>query len=165
MRRSRSSTHSAARQPRPARRIPQRARAKLQDVTVCPNCHASYRAGRWTWQAAPNDARERSCPACQRIADRHPAGVLHVEGAFATSHRNDLIGLLRHLEERERSDHPLKRVISIRKKKDGFVVETTDAKLARAFGRALYKAYAGALDQPPTTADTENLVRVRWRRD
>ena len=38
-------------------------------------------------------------------------------------------------------------------------------KLAQSLGRALHKAYAGGLEHPPTTADTENLVRVRWLRD
>jgi NMD protein affecting ribosome stability and mRNA decay len=105
------------------------------------------------------------CPACQRIAERYPAGILQVEGAFAAAHRDELIGLVRHVEERERSDHPLKRVMAIRKKKGGFVAETTDGKLARALGRAMSSAYAGELELPRTTADTENVVRVRWRRD
>jgi NMD protein affecting ribosome stability and mRNA decay len=134
-------------------------------VTVCPKCRASYRAGRWTWRPAPSDAGEQLCPACRRVVDRYPAGVLQVEGAFAAAHRDDLIGLLRNVEERERRNHPLKRVMAIRKKKDGFIVETTDAKLAQALGRALRKAYAGALDEPPTSEEKENLVRVRWRRD
>jgi hypothetical protein len=165
MRRNRSSTHPAARQPRPARRVPPRPATKLAAVTACPKCGASYRAGRWTWRPAPADAAERLCPACQRAADRYPAGVLSVEGAFAAAHRDDLIGLVRNVEERESSTHPLKRVMAIRKKKDGFVAETTDGKLAQALGRALKKAYAGQLEHPPTTADKGNLVRVRWRRD
>jgi hypothetical protein len=90
---------------------------------------------------------------------------LDVEGGFAALHRDDLIGLLRNIEERERTNHPLKRIMSIEPKEDGFVVETTDGKLAHALGRALRKAYDGQLEQPQTTADKENLVRVRWVRD
>jgi NMD protein affecting ribosome stability and mRNA decay len=168
MRRKRSSTHAAASQPRPARRI-RRAngaeRGKLPQATACPSCGASYREGRWTWQPAPEGASERICPACERIAERYPAGVLRVEGAFAAQHRDDLIGLLRNVEERERSRHPLKRIIKIATRRNGFVAETTDGKLAQSLGRALHKAYAGELEHPPTTADTENLVRVRWTRD
>jgi hypothetical protein len=88
-----------------------------------------------------------------------------VEGKFATAHRDDLMGLVRHVEERERSRHPLKRIIRIAPRRNGFVAETTDGKLAQSLGRALHKAYAGELDHPPTTADVENLVRVRWKRD
>jgi NMD protein affecting ribosome stability and mRNA decay len=169
MRRKRSSTHSAASQPRPARRIRARANgadgAKLPQVTACPSCGATYRAGRWTWQPAKGDAHERTCPACERIADRYPGGVLRVEGSFAARHRDDLVGLVRNVEERERSRHPLKRIMRIALKRNGFVAETTDGKLAQSLGRALHKAYAGVLEHPPTTADTENLVRVRWVRD
>jgi NMD protein affecting ribosome stability and mRNA decay len=169
MRRKRSPTHTAASQPRPARRVRARAngaeRGKLPQVTACPSCGASYREGRWTWQPAPADAHERTCPACERIAERYPAGVLRVEGKFAARHRDDLIGLVRNVEERERSRHPLKRIMRIATKRNGFVAETTDGKLAQALGKALHKAYAGELEHPPTTADTENLVRVRWLRD
>jgi hypothetical protein len=134
MRRKRSTTHSAAQQPRPSRRVPSSGEPeKLADVTGSPKCGASYREGRWTWQSAPAGSSERLCPACERITYHYPAGVLHVEGGFAALHRDDLIGLLRNVEERERSNHPLKRIMSI--------------------------------EQPPTTADKENLVRVRWVRD
>jgi hypothetical protein len=167
MRRKRSPTHSAASQPRPARRI--RAcgaeRAKLPQVTACPTCGATYRKGRWTWQTAPADAHRKTCPACERIADRYPAGVLRVEGAFTAGHRDDLIGLLRNIEERERSRHPLKRIIRIATRRNGLVAETTDGKLAQTLGKALHKSYGGVLEHPPTTADTENLVRVHWMRD
>jgi NMD protein affecting ribosome stability and mRNA decay len=169
MRRERSKTHSAASQPRPARRTRTgstgAARAKLPQATACPSCGASYVKGRWTWQPAPDGAREHTCPACERIADRYPAGVLNAEGAFAARNREELIGLLRHVEQRERSRHPLKRILRIATRRNGFVAETTDAKLAQSLGRALRKAYAGELALPPTTADTENLVRVRWTRD
>jgi hypothetical protein len=167
MRRKRSSTHSAAKQPRPPRsaRKTGAAPAKLPAATLCPGCGATYRKGRWTWQPAESPARERRCPACERIADRYPAGVLHVKGKFAAAHRDDLIGLVRHVEERERSRHPLERIMTLTPRRDGFVVETTGAKLVQALGRALHKAYAGELEHPPTSADVENLVRVRWVRD
>ena len=166
MRRKRSPTHPAAQQPRPQRRVADRgsARRKLPDSTVCPECGASHHEGRWTWQPAPPEARRQICPACERIANRYPAGVLHVEGGFALAHRDDLIGLVRNVEQRERSTHPLERVMSIEETLNGFVAETTDARLARSLGRALHKAYAGKLEEPPTTAERENLVRVRWVR-
>jgi len=166
MRRKRSSTHSAAGQPRRARRVPSSGEPeKHADISACPQCGASYREGRWTWQSAPAGSHKRLCPACERIRDRYPAGVLHVGGAFAALHHDDLIGLVRNVEERERSNHPLNRIMSIEPEENGFVVETTDGELAQALGRALHKAYAGELEHPPTTADKENLVRVRWIRD
>ena len=168
MRRQRSSTHPGARQPRPLRRIPgadTAERKKFPELTACPSCGATYRDGRWTWQPAPADARGHTCPACERVAQRYPAGTVSAEGAFAAEHRDDLIGLVRNVEERERSRDPLKRIMKISTRRNGFVAETTDGKLAHAIGRALRKAYAGELEHTPTTAEKENLVRVRWLRD
>jgi hypothetical protein len=105
------------------------------------------------------------CPACERIATDYPAGVLHVGGGFASSHRDELLSLVRHVEERERDEHPLKRIMGVSDEGTGFAVTVTDGKLAQSFGRALQRAYEGRLEHPPTTAEKENLVRVRWTRD
>jgi len=168
MSRSRSKTHSAANQPRPSRRIHEPSpgsKGKLPELAGCPECGASYRNGRWTWKKPPIGAYEQVCPACQRMADDYPAGLLHVEGDFAAAHREEIEGLLRNVEERERGEHPLKRIMAITDEDPGFTVSVTDAKLAQALGRALESAYEGQLELPPTTSDKENLVRVRWTRD
>jgi NMD protein affecting ribosome stability and mRNA decay len=165
MPRKRSKTHPAAGQPRPSRRIHEEVPGKRRELAGCPSCGASYREGRWTWKTAPAGSYEEVCPACQRIADDFPAGEVRVEGAFVGPHREELVGLIRHVEERERGEHPLKRIMAIEDEGAGFVVTVTDAKLAPAMGRALHSAYEGDLELPPTTSDRENLVRVRWTRD
>jgi NMD protein affecting ribosome stability and mRNA decay len=165
MKRQRSKVHSGAGTPGPGRRVYEEAPGKFPEPAGCPRCGASYRDGRWTWRAATADASEHVCPACQRIEDDYPAGVLHVAGEFAAQHREDLVHLVRNLEERERAEHPLKRIMAITDEASGFAVTTTDAKLVETFGRALKKAYDGRLDHPPTTSDRQNLVRVRWVRD
>jgi NMD protein affecting ribosome stability and mRNA decay len=164
MRRKRSDEHQSPRE-RPARRIHEEGRGKHAEIAACPRCSASYRNGRWTWKAAPAGSYERVCPACERIESRYPAGVLHVGGEFARAHRDELVHLIKNVEERERTDHPLKRIMDIADEGSGFAVSATDSKLALAFGRALKKAYDGELEQPPTTSEKENLVRVRWTRD
>lgn len=165
MRRERSTTHVDAKTPPHSRRIHREAPPKLPEPTVCPSCSASYRKGRWTWDAAADGAEEHLCPACQRIESGYPAGVLHVEGAFVEAHRQDLEHLVRNIEKRERALHPMRRIIEIQDEGTGFMVTVTDADLAMSFGRALTSAYDGEFEHPPTTADTENLVRVRWTRD
>lgn len=165
MRDKRTPPHQAAGTPRPRRRIHEERPGKLPEGARCPRCQASYRNGRWTWQRVGGDAYERVCPACERIASGHPAGVIHLAGGFARSHRDELLHLLRNIEQRERAEHPLKRIIAIENEDEGYAVTVTDAKLAESFGRALQSAYEGRLEHPPTTAEQQHLVRARWTRD
>jgi hypothetical protein len=139
--------------------------AKLPASIRCPECGATYRRGRWTWGRASEGQHEQRCPACEAVAADTPSGILHVGGAFAVAHRAELIALIHHVEERERAEHPLKRVLSISDEAGGFSVKTTDGKLAESMGRALAKAYAGEVLLPRTTAEQKDLVRVRWVRD
>lgn len=169
MRRNRSKIHSAASHPRIDRLLQQREgdtyglRGKLPDPTVCTGCNALYRAGRWTWGAPPADAHQALCPACRRTQDDYPAGVIVVEGAFAASHLDEIRGLARNVEEREKKSHPLKRIMRLSEPESGRLeITTTDARLARGIGDALHSAYEGELEYEYTEA--ANLLRVRWHR-
>lgn len=169
MRRERSKTHPAAARPRTDRRIPEHEsdpyglRGKLPDPTACPSCGAMYREGRWTWGAPPFDAHRTLCPACRRIEDDYPAGLVVVEGRFEAEHEEEIRGLARNLEARERKEHPLKRIMRIREREEGGLeIATTDAHLARGIGDALHHAYEGELDYG--YGDAEDLLRVHWRR-
>jgi len=164
-RRKREGTHPAARTPRRATRIHEEPAAKLPDDGHCPHCDAHYRNGRWIWQTNPTIAYTHICPACERIAQDFPAGELYLEGAFVSSHRDELVALLRSVEARESDEHPLKRIMAIKDVETGIRVTTTDAKLADGLGRALQHAYKGDLQHPPTTSDRENLVRIHWLRN
>lgn len=171
MRRKRSKTHPAASQPRMDRLIQEHEddayglREKLPDPTACTSCGAMYRAGRWTWGAPPADSHPAVCPACRRVEDDYPAGVVVVEGEFAASHDEEIRGLVHNLEERQKQEHPLKRIMRIAEpagEGGGLEIATTDAQLARAIGDALHHAYQGDLDYHYT--DAENLLRVHWQR-
>src|SRR3990172_249118 len=168
MRRERSKTHPAAGQPR-TDRTPQRQldaygiRGKLPDPTACPSCGATYRDGRWAWGAAPAAAPRARCPACGRIEADYPAGLVTISGEFAAAHAEEIRSLIRHVEEREKQEHALKRVMSIEDDPEGrVVVKTTDARLARGIGEALSHAYHGELDYRMSGA--ENVLRVEWKR-
>ena len=169
MRRARSKTHSAASEPRRPRRIHDEAHdvygtaKKLPDGTACPRCAASYREGRWTWERPLLGSPEHLCPACRRIEDDYPAGVVAVRGAFAAAHREEIESLIRHVEEHAKQEHPLKRIFAILEEDGGLRVPTTDARLAREIGEALYRAYRGELEQP--APQTEGIVRVSWQRE
>lgn len=169
MRRKRSKTHQAQSLPRSDRRIQEHEgdtyglQEKLPDPTVCTECGAMYRGGRWRWGSPPADAHRTLCPACRRIEDHYPAGLVVVEGEFAAGHGAEIRSLVSHIEEREKKEHPLKRIMGIAELEGGGLeISTTDARLARGIGDALHHAYQGELEYVYT--DKENLLRVHWRR-
>ncbi len=165
MRRQRDPKHPAAHTPRGARRIHEEAAGKLPELAGCPRCHASYRNGRWTWEAPPIGSYALECPACVRIADDDPAGELRLTGGFVGAHRDEIEGCLRNVEARERVEHPLKRIMSLREEEGALVVRVTDAKLVNQLGHALESAWDGQLTLPKTVADPTTFARGSWHRD
>jgi NMD protein affecting ribosome stability and mRNA decay len=137
-------------------------KGKLAEPSLCADCGAVYRAGRWQWGEKPAAAQEVVCAACQRIRDRYPAGFVDVGGAFFAGHREELVNLLRHHEEREKAAHPQARIMAVEDTADGVLITTTDIHLARDLGEALHHAYQGELAYHYN--DAENLLRVHWRR-
>jgi len=137
-------------------------RGKLPDPSACPSCGAIYRAGRWSWGAPPVDAHPVECPACRRIADAYPAGIITLRGEFARDHAEEIRGLVRNLEEREKKEHPLKRIMDVQAEPDALVVTTTNARLARGIGEALQHAFHGELDY--RFSEAESVLRVDWAR-
>lgn len=137
-----------------------KARAKPHEPTVCPQCGAVFHDGRWQWLTAPEGAHSETCPACHRIHDQFPAGFLSMKGEFIQSHRDEIMHLLHNHEKRERTEHPLKRIMSIEEKPDETLVTTTDIHLARGMGEALHHAYQGELEYHYNPE--QNLLRVNW---
>ncbi len=160
-------------QPRPQRRDrlvrervhdPYRAREKPTEPTYCPACSVAWHKGRWQWsEEPPQGARAVLCPACRRVRDAAPAGLLTIEGWFVPEHKDEIVGLVRRCEEDERSTHPLNRIMSVREEGNTLEVSTTDIHLPRRIGEALAKAYDGRLSF--RTSPEEYFLRVDWRRD
>lgn len=140
---------------------PYQATRKYADGTRCPECRALFHDGRWTWSDAASE-HEVLCPACHRIRDELPAGFVILDGDFATAHRDEILNLVRHLEQRERREHPLQRIMAIEETDGGLRVTTTDIHLARDLGAALHAAYKGKLEYHYN--DAEYLLRVHWTR-
>lgn len=145
------------------RHDPYRARGKLHEPTQCTSCSAVFVDGRWQWIEPPRGANVVTCPACRRIADDYPAGELTLTGAFVTSHGEEIVGLIRNTEEREKSEHPLQRLIRIDEKSGRMVVTTTDIHLPRRIAHALEAAYKGQLKTHYDEAGY--FVRIAWHRD
>jgi NMD protein affecting ribosome stability and mRNA decay len=141
---------------------PYRMRAKPPSPAVCPSCKAVFDNGRWTWDRASEDAIEQTCPACQRIHDKFPAGYVTIKGEFFTAHRDEIIALITSKEDREKAEHPLQRIMAIEDVREGLQITTTDSHLARGIGEALHDAYKG--DLKLKYSRDENLLRATWKR-
>lgn len=137
-------------------------RSKLPEPTVCPECGAVYHKGRWQWGAAEAGANQEKCPACHRTADRYPGGYVTLSGDFLAAHRDEIMHLARHVEEREKRAHPLRRIMDITQQDGSTLVTTTDMGLARDIGEAIEHAYKGELDYKYT--DEANILEVKWKR-
>ena len=143
---------------------PYKTKGKLREPTVCPVCNAVFKEGRWRWADSwPIDAHQRTCQACHRINDGYPAGIILVNGSFASTHKAEILNLTRHLEQQERLEHPLHRIMQIEEKPDSIVIKTTDIHLARSIGEALRHAYKGDLELRYT--EESYSIGVKWSRD
>jgi len=141
-----------------------KSRGKLQDPTRCPDCGATFRKGRWTWNGTGGaGAHEQVCPACQRIQDGYPAGYVALSGEYFAAHREEILNLVKNCEAKEKADHPLQRIMAIDEAEGGGVlVTTTDAHLARHIAEHIHDACKGSLALQYNKE--ENLVRATWKR-
>lgn len=159
--------------PTSTNRIPQRHRTiqeyqhdtykqkgKLKEPTVCPQCGAVFHKGRWTWGARPAQAHEAVCPACHRINDTYPKGMLTLKGPYFAANRTEILNLALNEEAKEKKEHPLVRIMAIEERPEGTVITTTDAHLPHRIGEALHHAYDG--DFAFHYDDGEQFIRANW---
>jgi NMD protein affecting ribosome stability and mRNA decay len=135
-------------------------------IAVCEGCNAEYRNKRWyaRSETAPADAARVVCPACLKIRDKFPGGIVTLRGEYALMHKEDIMHLVRNEEARARGFNPLERVMSIRENGHGsIVINTTNEKLAQRLGRAMKKAFSGRVAYH--WSHDNKLVRVEWARE
>jgi hypothetical protein len=142
------------------RHDPYRAKRLPPEPTVCPECGAVMRDGRWQWSGEPFGVPRSPCPACQRAADGYPAGYVTLTGPFERVNPDELVNLARNIETREQQEHALKRIIEIERSAAEIRITTTDTHLARAIGDAIHRSHGGRLEYK--YAEDENLIRVLW---
>ena len=143
---------------------PYKARGKLPELTLCPQCGAVLHRGHWQWaDEVPKDAHKELCPACHRINDKFPAGELTLGGHFLELHRAEIIRLARNIESKEQAEHPLQRIMAIEEHPDRVLITTTDVHLPRRIGHAIVDAYKGEIETHYDEAGY--FARIRWQRD
>ncbi len=143
---------------------------KPSEAATCRECKSIYARGRWRIESqAGNDLKKAKrvvstmCPACRKIRDRVPGGIVTLTGEFIEQHRDEILNLVRNENERAKAVNPLERVIDIEEDSNGLVILTTNEKMAQRIGRAMRRAYRGAV-QYKWSEDTK-LARVDWRRE
>ena len=139
---------------------------KYPEPTICPICKAYYKDGRWTWEKPKDDTRdinEAICPACRRIQDKYPGGIVRIEGSYFLEMKEELMNLIRNVEEQAKALRPLQRIMEIKEDDEGVTITVTSPHLARRLGEALYKAHKGSLEF--SYNEGEKFIRVLWRRD
>lgn len=137
-------------------------KGKYPEPSVCSGCGAIYHKGGWQWGTALPNAHKHVCPACQRIHDRIPAGVIHITGTFLDQHRKEILGLIHNIEAREKAEHPLQRIMSIQGFDHGTDVALTDFHITHAIVEALTKAYQGTVEDGYT--EKNDVLRINWTR-
>jgi len=142
----------------------------LKEPALCESCRSVYRNKRWHRDdkayaelQKSSDAHRITCPACQKIAEGYPEGVVTLRGGYLWEHEEEIRNLLHNEEEKALVKNPLARIIRIVREGENLRIETTEEKLAEHLGRSLNKAHQGALG---ISWDSDHDVcRVTWERD
>lgn len=140
-------------------------------VSVCPGCRAICRNRRWSFDEKEfasltrmgREVARRRCPACRKIADGFPAGLVTLRGSYLRAHREEILNLVRNEERRAMGINPTARIIRLREDENGLEVSTTVEKLAQRIGREVYKACSGTLEYK--WSEDAKLLRVNWERE
>jgi NMD protein affecting ribosome stability and mRNA decay len=146
-------------------------RGASKKVSVCSGCRAVYMNKRWYADEAlfisslsSPDTVKMVCPACLKIRDNFPGGIVTLKGDYVIPHKQELMNLIKNEEARARGFNPLERVMSIRENGHGnIVISTTNEKLAQRFGRAIKKAFHGEVTYQ--WSHDNKLARVDWVRE
>lgn len=138
-----------------------KSKGKLKDPTACLRCGAVFYRGRWSWSAQPTQVYDAVCPACHRIADHCPAGVVHLSGPFFEAHKEEILNKVRREEAAEKTEHPLSRIMWMEASGMETNITTTDSHLPRRIGEALRSAYDGEIH---LRYEEDGFARVSWKR-
>lgn len=141
----------------------------VKEVAICTGCRSLYRNKRWyvnedesTKLSSDMVRNDVTCPACRRMQEHNPAGIVTFTGDYLVEHEVAILNTIKNEEEKARTRNPLARIMEIKQEGNVLTVCTTDDKLAEKLGRDIYKAHSGKLEYQWTKED--NFVRVNWNR-
>ena len=103
-----------------------------------------------------------SCPACLKIAEHYPEGIVTLRGDYLWRHEAEIRNILKKEAERVMAKNPVARIISMEKIEGELMIETTEQKLAEHLGRTLNRAHHG--DLQVAWSGSPRICRVNWER-
>lgn len=141
---------------------------KYPDGVICSGCQAIYKEGRWVWPTEEEKKKKMSseetlCPACRRVRDKYPAGMVMLSGTYLANHKEEILNLANNIIEEEKARSPLKRLINIEEEDGRLVLNFTDDHLARRVGEAVGRAHKGEIEIK--YQEEARFVKVFWHRD
>jgi NMD protein affecting ribosome stability and mRNA decay len=135
---------------------------------LCRKCRAIYANKRWYFDngearklAASPGTHKFVCPACQKIRDDYPEGIVTLTWSDLREHEAEIRGLISNVEARAMSVNPLERVMKVVRRRKDLEVQTTNDRLAQRIGRELERAYKGKATCH--WAHRDMLARVTWQ--
>lgn len=134
----------------------------LPAESICTNCGATFTNGRWSWKETEKVMKKTVCPACKRINDNYPAGLIELKGRFFSDHEKEISNLIINTEKLEKKDRPLERIMDMKFNKTHATLTTTGIHIARRIGEALARSYQGNFSFQ--YGEGEKSIRVYWER-
>lgn len=136
---------------------------KSAGALVCDDCGVVQHGGKWYWGAPPLAEIQRGrCPACQRTRDGQPAGTIRLHPDFL-EHGDEILQLIRNVEQAEKAEHPLERLMEVEQSDGRLVVTTTGVHIARQIAHKLARRFHRKARI--RYADDEGLILVDWERE
>jgi hypothetical protein len=89
--------------------------------------------------------------------------VITLRGEFLTTHKDQILQLIRNEEARAKEGNPLARIISIKEMESSIEIQTTTERFAERIGKEIKRAFKGKISYHWTHGD--KLVRVEWYRE
>jgi hypothetical protein len=137
---------------------------KYPEPTVCHSCGLVYQKGHWanSRSALPN-ANQEKCPACRRVDERNPGGIVFLSGNYLFAHSAEILNVAKNQEKLAREHRPLQRIMWTKNDSDALEIAVTNFHLARRIGEAVHHAHKGELEVKYSEGD--RFARVYWKRE
>lgn len=149
----------------PPTKDPYRSSEKQTGGTSCAVCGLVVEEGVWK-PPRKSDAADNGrdlCPACRRIRDDYPGGLLKITGRLPEAQRQEILNRARNVAEQEAGGHPLERFMRIAETAGETILYFTGGHVPVRIGKALRRDFGGSLSIRYTP--NEKFAIAHWTRE